>query len=628
MAVSRFCWQEQPALIILVVARMATRAHLICLVARSTAGVAAPSTTVVPDARQPMEPARLALQVQITVAADPTDTFVLARFHAVHAMDSAVAQVTIAQLQLVVFFKLFIITDIVDNDFLFVITDHDTEDIVHFVVFFNLFVITDNVDNSFLFFITDHDIEDIVVFVVILITDHDIEDIVVFFVFLITDHDIEDIVVFFVFLITDDYVIDLFIHTILNISLFNSVVVDLAFIWNTIIDSLSFLFLVPDNFTLFFIAVIVIDNFVFVITDNVINHFINVSAIYNDSYLYFFPGDNFLITNILLVNIDSLDYSFNHNFILNLSLFRDWHHYLNCILIAFVNNDLFHDNLVHDNLVHDNLVVHDYFNNDLLNYNVLNDDFFPATAKRYRGPQPTTTAAVVNVPRPKIGSVPYGSVIYGCAVPGDIAITFDDGPYIYTSDLLDLLSSNGVKATFFIVGNLHGAIDQTPEWTSVIQRMNSEGHHIASHTWTHPDLTTLSSGERKDQMYQNEQAFVNILGKFPTYMRPPYLAFDGACQQDMSDLGYHVISTNLDTKDYENDSPDLIVNSENTFNDTVTQNSPSSSSFIVLNHDIHEQTVHTLAQFEIDKARANGYRPVTVGECLGDPAGNWYRAGP
>ncbi|KAK5395803.1 hypothetical protein LTR79_006556 [Exophiala xenobiotica] len=516
-------------------------------------------------------------------------------------------------IELVVFFNLFnlfVITDNVDNSFLFFITDHDIEDIVHFVVFFNLFVITDNVDNSFLFFITDHDIEDIVVF---LITDHDIEDIVVF---LITDHDIENIDVFVVFLITDDYIIDLFIHTILNISLFNSIVVELAFIWNTIIDSLSFLFLVPDNFTLFFIAVIVIDNFVFVITDNVINHFINVSAIYNDSYLYFFPGDNLLITNILL---------------LNLSLFRDWHHYLNCILIAFVDNDLFHENLVHDNL------VHDYFNDDLLNYNVLNDDFFPATAKRYTfgncttstgGPQPTTTAAVVNVPRPKIGSVPYGSVIYGCAVPGDIAITFDDGPYIYTSDLLDLLSSNGVKATFFIVGNLHGAIDQTPEWTSVIQRMNSEGHHIASHTWTHPDLTTLSSGERKDQMYQNEQAFVNILGKFPTYMRPPYLAFDGACQQDMSDLGYHVISTNLDTKDYENDSPDLIVNSENTFNDTVTQNSPSSSSFIVLNHDIHEQTVHTLAQFEIDKARANGYRPVTVGECLGDPAGNWYRAGP
>ncbi|KAI1623842.1 hypothetical protein EDD37DRAFT_592170 [Exophiala viscosa] len=243
-------------------------------------------------------------------------------------------------------------------------------------------------------------------------------------------------------------------------------------------------------------------------------------------------------------------------------------------------------------------------------------------------PQPTTTAAVVNVLRPKIGSVPYGSVIYDCEVAGDIAITFDDGPYIYTSDLLDLLSSNGIKATFFIVGNLHGAIDQTPDWTSVIQRMNSEGHHIASHTWTHPDLTTLSSGERKDQMYQNEQAFVNILGKFPTYMRPPYLAFDDACQQDMSDLGYHVISTNLDTKDYENDSPTLIVNSEDTFNDTITQNSPSSSSFIVLNHDIHEQTVYTLAQYEIDRAKANGYRPVTVGECLGDPAGNWYRAGP
>jgi hypothetical protein len=101
MAVSRLCWQEQPALIILAVARMATHAHPPCPVAPSTAGAAAPPTTVVTDARQHMEPVRLALQVQITVAADPTDTFVLPRFHAVHAMDFVEPRVTIAQLQVV-----------------------------------------------------------------------------------------------------------------------------------------------------------------------------------------------------------------------------------------------------------------------------------------------------------------------------------------------------------------------------------------------------------------------------------------------------------------------------------------------------------------------------------------------
>lgn len=43
-----------------------------------------------------------------------------------------------------------------------------------------------------------------------------------------------------------------------------------------------------------------------------------------------------------------------------------------------------------------------------------------------------------SVPRPKLGSVLIGGAgIYDCVTPGDIAITFDDGPYLYTNDLLD-----------------------------------------------------------------------------------------------------------------------------------------------------------------------------------------------
>lgn len=44
------------------------------------------------------------------------------------------------------------------------------------------------------------------------------------------------------------------------------------------------------------------------------------------------------------------------------------------------------------------------------------------------------------VARPKLGSLPYGGGgIYDCVNAGDIALTFDDGPYLYTSDLLDKL---------------------------------------------------------------------------------------------------------------------------------------------------------------------------------------------
>ena len=44
------------------------------------------------------------------------------------------------------------------------------------------------------------------------------------------------------------------------------------------------------------------------------------------------------------------------------------------------------------------------------------------------------------ITRTKVGSIPYGGVgIYDCVNPGDVAITFDDGPYTYTADLLDKL---------------------------------------------------------------------------------------------------------------------------------------------------------------------------------------------
>jgi hypothetical protein len=128
-------------------------------------------------------------------------------------------------------------------------------------------------------------------------------------------------------------------------------------------------------------------------------------------------------------------------------------------------------------------------------------------------------------------------------------------------------------------------------------------------------------------MYKTEEALVNIIGRFPTYMRAPYLAYDSATESDMSELGYHVISTNLDTKDYANNTPETTVNSERTF-DQYTASDPNSSSYIVLNHDIHRQTVYTLTEYEIQRLRARGYRPVTVGECLGDDPANWYRSVP
>jgi peptidoglycan/xylan/chitin deacetylase (PgdA/CDA1 family) len=195
--------------------------------------------------------------------------------------------------------------------------------------------------------------------------------------------------------------------------------------------------------------------------------------------------------------------------------------------------------------------------------------------------------------------------------------------------MLDMLKSWGAKATFFITGNNlgKGQIDNTAmPWANLIQRMHREGHQIASHTWSHQDLSTITQQQRLQQMYSNEMALRNILGFFPTYMRPPYSSCTGQCPTDMGDLGYHITYFDLDTEDYLNDSPLMIQKPKNNFQGNVSTKPYTTGDWLVIGHDVHEQTAHNLTEFMLAVTKMKQYTAVTVGECLGDPKENWYRS--
>ncbi|KAI1375547.1 carbohydrate-binding module family 18 [Hypoxylon crocopeplum] len=254
-------------------------------------------------------------------------------------------------------------------------------------------------------------------------------------------------------------------------------------------------------------------------------------------------------------------------------------------------------------------------------------DYGPACDAN-KTPGGTNTSTLSRSP---LGNIAVGGAgIYDCENEGDVALTFDDGPAEYTSELLDLLARYSAKATFFITGinNGKGEIDDTSlAWPSIIQRMYSDNHQIASHTWSHADLSTLTTARRRDEMIKNEMALRNILDFIPTYMRPPYSSCTEAsgCMSDLAALQYHVIYFDLDTADYLNDSPDLIQNSKNNFDAFFEGTSPDTDDALVISHDIHEQTVHNLTEYMLQGLQTRGYRAVTVGDCLGDPVGNWYR---
>lgn len=215
-------------------------------------------------------------------------------------------------------------------------------------------------------------------------------------------------------------------------------------------------------------------------------------------------------------------------------------------------------------------------------------------------------------------------------MPGTVALTYDDGPTRYTGDLLDLLKRYDAPATFFITGvnNGKGEIDDPDlPWASLIERMQASGHQIASHTWSHEDLGKITPEQRRDQMEKNEAALRNIMGAFPTYMRPPYSSCvaGSGCREDLGVLGYHVILYDIDTDDYKNDNPNLIQRSKDIFDQALSSRNPATTSWLVIAHDAHEQTVHNLTEHMLKTMARLGYRPATVGDCLQDPRELWYR---
>ena len=85
--------------------------------------------------------------------------------------------------------------------------------------------------------------------------------------------------------------------------------------------------------------------------------------------------------------------------------------------------------------------------------------------------------------------VPFGAVITHCTVPGTIALTFDDGPFIYTAQLLDTLAAHGALATFFLNGVNKGSTDG---FADVVVRAHAEGHQLGSHTYVAHTTTSLN----------------------------------------------------------------------------------------------------------------------------------------
>lgn len=178
-----------------------------------------------------------------------------------------------------------------------------------------------------------------------------------------------------------------------------------------------------------------------------------------------------------------------------------------------------------------------------------------------------------------------------------VALTFDDGPNAYyTPQILDILYKRQTPATFFLVGEKFAGNEL------LIKEIAISGHEIGSHTFSHPDLTTLSSRKIQWEIQQTENKLQEILPNYSIkYVRPPY----GRYTEDVETaISLPLMLWTIDSGDWEK------PNAEDIYKTVVNQVQDGD---IIVFHDDNAQTVKALEKIILE-LQTRGFQFVTVSQ--------------
>jgi peptidoglycan/xylan/chitin deacetylase (PgdA/CDA1 family) len=182
----------------------------------------------------------------------------------------------------------------------------------------------------------------------------------------------------------------------------------------------------------------------------------------------------------------------------------------------------------------------------------------------------------------------------------EVALTFDDGPDPrYTPEVLRVLRRHGVQATFFVVGEC------AVEFPELLHDIASQGHVVANHSWTHPQLTTLSPGRVRSELGRTSSVVEDTLGSAPTLARAPYGDWDKASLGICNKLGMSPVGWSVDSQDWTCPGADRIAST------IMDEMAPGA---IVLSHDgggRRAQTVQAL-EWYLPRLLDLGYAPVRI----------------
>ena len=207
--------------------------------------------------------------------------------------------------------------------------------------------------------------------------------------------------------------------------------------------------------------------------------------------------------------------------------------------------------------------------------------------------------------------VAAGSEPVDCTLVPCVALTYDDGPSVYTDGILDSLAAHHSAATFFAMG------ENAAAFSGVLARIVAEGNEVENHTWNHPRLPTISSARVSAQIRDTTRALSAATGQPVTVFRPPHGLYNDTV---LRAAGLAAILWDVDTFDWQSPRDEVLLTR------AVDQPGPGS---IVLMHDVQAVTARN-ASAVYEGLLDRGFTLVTVSQLFGGvlPTSGAWRHGP
>jgi peptidoglycan/xylan/chitin deacetylase (PgdA/CDA1 family) len=183
----------------------------------------------------------------------------------------------------------------------------------------------------------------------------------------------------------------------------------------------------------------------------------------------------------------------------------------------------------------------------------------------------------------------------------EVVLTFDDGPWPNnTPAVLKALADQCTKALFFPIGQHSG---WHPE---ILKQVAAAGHTIGSHTWSHKDLTKLTSEEATAEIEKGIAAVSIALGNQPVgpFFRFPALRNPPEMVKYLGERNVGIFSTDMDSFDFKMRKPEQVIKS-------VMAKLEKHGKGIILMHDFQQATAHAAPEL-LAKLKAGGYKVVQV----------------